>query len=272
MEGRLGEQPAPASRQLLRLALSGVATRLGRYVRVAGGFAYAAWWWVVLVTTASILWPLVVLVTGRARRWSMVHFAGRLLLRLMVVRADVTGTWPAPGTVLLAINHSSYFDSLVLAATVPGEPAFVAKRELDGQLVAGPFLRALGTLFVERDDPEGGVADTNAVLAAARAGQWLAFFPEGTFTRAYGLRPFRLGAFVVAVQQKLAVVPVTLGGTRSILRDGQGLPRHGGVSVHIGEPVNADGVDFAAAVRLRNRVRAAMLSRTDEPDLADGVE
>ena len=150
---------------------------------------------------------------------------------------------------------------------MPGQPAFVAKRELDAQLVAGPFLRALGTLFVERDDPEGGVEDTRKALEAARSGQTLVFFPEGTFTRVYGLRPFRLGAFAISVEQQLGVVPVTLCGTRSILRDGQWLPRRGDVSVHVGDLYRPDGHDFAASVRLRDRVRAAMLAHTSEPDL-----
>ena len=264
---RLGERPLPASRQLFRLALSGVAPRLRRWGAALSGLAYAGWWWTVLVASSTVLWPTVLLVPGRTRRWAIVHAAARLLLRLMAVRVSVTGAWPKPGTALLAINHSSYFDSLVLAAVVPGAPAFVVKRELDAQFVAGPFLRALGALFVERSDPEGGVSDTKAALAAARAGQSLAFFPEGTFTRAYGLRPFRLGAFVIAVQQKLGVAPVTVCGTRSILRDGQWLPRRGDVSVHVGDVLAADGDDFAATVRLRDRVRGAILSRTSEPDL-----
>ncbi|MGE0580412.1 AMP-binding protein, partial [Reyranella sp.] len=214
LQRRLGKGAEPASRQLVRLTLSGVAMALRRGRRMLGALAYAAWWWTVLVAASAVLWPLVILVPGRSRRWAIVHATARLLLWLMAVRVEVTGAWPKGGT-LLAINHSSYFDSLVVAAIVPGEPAFVAKRELDAQYVAGPFLRALGALFVERIDAEGGIADTRAALAAAQAGRMLAFFPEGTFRRAYGLRPFRLGAFVVAVQQRLGVVPVTLCGTRS---------------------------------------------------------
>ncbi len=266
-QGRLGARPESATRQLARLAITGVVARMRQQLRAIEGYAYALWWWIALVTTALVMWPLVVLVPGRARRWAMVHRAGRLLLRVMAVRVEVTGAWPAAGAELLAINHSSYFDSLVLAAVLPGEPAIVAKRELDEQLVAGPFLRALGTLFVERDDPEGGIADTRKALEAARSGRKLVFFPEGTFTRAYGLRPFRLGAFVIAVQQQIGVVPVTICGTRSILRDGQWLPRRGDVSVHIGDVLKPDGDDFAATVRLRDRVRAAMLAHTSEPDL-----
>jgi 1-acyl-sn-glycerol-3-phosphate acyltransferase len=272
LQHRLGQRPQSASRQLLHLALSGLARRLHRWRRAFADIAYAAWWWVVLVAFSMVSWPLVVLMPGKARRWAMVHAAARLLLHLMGVQVTVSGAWPkAAGGTLLAVNHSSYFDSLVLAAAVPGEPAFVAKHELDAQAVAGPFLRALGTLFVERTDPEGGIADTRAALAAAQAGQSLVFFPEGTFTRAYGLRPFRLGAFVIAVQQRLAVVPVTVCGTRSILRDGQWLPRRGKVTVHVGDAQAPDGDDFAATVRLRDRVRAAMLAHTSEPDLAGDI-
>jgi 1-acyl-sn-glycerol-3-phosphate acyltransferase len=267
LQDRLGRGGKPASRQLIRLTLSGLATALRRGCRMLGALGYAAWWWAVLVATSAVLWALVILVPGRSRRWAIVHAAARLLLWSMGVRVEVTGAWPKASGTLLAFNHSSYFDSLVVAAVVPGEPAFVAKRELDAQYVAGPFLRALGALFVERADPEGGIADTRAALAAAQAGRLLAFFPEGTFSRAYGLRPFRLGAFVITVQQKLAVVPVTLCGTRSILRDGSWLPRHGNVSVHIGDPIEPDGDDFAATIRLRDRVRAAILAHTDEPDL-----
>ena len=265
--GRLGARPQSASRQLMRLAITGLSSRARQHVRALAGLAYALWWWIVFVVTAALLWPLVVLVPGQARRWSIVRHGARLLLRLMAIRVSVAGVWPATGARMVAINHSSYFDSLVLAAVLPGEPAIVAKRELDAQLVAGPFLRALGTLFVERDDPEGGVEDTRKALEAGRSGRTLVFFPEGTFTRVYGLRPFRLGAFAIAVEQQVGVVPVTITGTRSVLRDGQWLPRRGDVSVHIGTLHDPDGHDFAAAIRLRDRVRAAMLARTSEPDL-----
>jgi 1-acyl-sn-glycerol-3-phosphate acyltransferase len=265
-QGRLGVRPRSASRQIIRLTISGLQAQLRQRTRALAGLAYAAWWWTTLVIISAILWPTVVLLPGQARKWAVVRHMARLLLRLMAIPVKVTGSWPT-GAGIVAINHSSYFDSLVLAAVVPGQPAFVAKRELAGQLVAGPFLRALGTLFVERNDPEVGLEDTETALQAARAGQTLFFFPEGTFTRAYGLRSFRLGAFAIAVDRQTGVVPVTLCGSRSILREGQWLPRRGEVTVHIGAAHVPDGRDFAATIRLRDRVRAAMLAQTSEPDL-----
>ena len=68
--GRLGARPQSASRQLVRLAIMGLSSRARQHVRAIAGLAYALWWWIVLVVTAALLWPLVVLVPGQARRWS----------------------------------------------------------------------------------------------------------------------------------------------------------------------------------------------------------
>jgi 1-acyl-sn-glycerol-3-phosphate acyltransferase len=184
------------------------------------------------------------------------------------IRVAVHAACPKEKNVLIAANHASYVDSLVLAAVIPREPAFVAKNELAQQFFAGPFLRRLGVLFVERTDAEGGLEDVNKAVEAAQAGRKLVFFPEGTFTRAPGLLPFRLGAFVIAARQNLRVLPVTLQGTRSILRNRQWFPRRGAVQVHVGSLISADGQDFAAAVRLRDSVRTKILACSGEPDAA----
>ena len=99
-------------------------------------------------------------------------------------------------------------------------------------------------------------------------GRMLVFLPEGTFTRAPGLLPFRLGAFVIAARQHLSILPLTLRGTRSILRSDQWFPRRGTVSVRLGSLLSPDGSDFDAAVRLRDKVRAEILANCGEPDAA----
>ena len=82
-----------------------------------------------------------------------------------------------------------------------------------------------------------------------------------------GLLAFHLGAFTSAVAADLPVVPVTLRGTRSILRGDQWFPRRGAISLHVGRPIPPDGEDFAAVLRLRDGARAAILARCGEPDL-----
>ena len=98
-------------------------------------------------------------------------------------------------------------DVLVLSAVLPGEPAYVAKREFAGHFFIGPFMRRLGTLFVERFDTGASFADTENAIAAARQGRMVVFFPEGAFTRRAGLSDFYIGAFKVAADAGLPVVP-----------------------------------------------------------------
>jgi 1-acyl-sn-glycerol-3-phosphate acyltransferase len=173
---------------------------------------------------------------------------------------------------LLVFNHSSYADALLLAAVLPGEPAFAAKREFAGQAFAGPFLRRLGALFLERYDVSGGLADTDNVIAAARLGRNIVFFPEGTFTRRAGLSEFYLGAFKVAAEAGVPVVPGILRGTRSMLRSDQWFPRWTPLSVEIAEPIMPAGKDFASLLRLRDTVRKVVLARCGEPDLGELVK
>jgi len=265
-QGRLGREPESPARQVMRLVAAGLLPQAHRAGTAVAALAYAGWWWFVLISCAIVAWPGVWLLPRRAWRWALLRHLARLALRLMGIRLDMTGTWPPVPAPIFVINHASYSDSLVLAAVLPGEPVFVAKKEFESQLVAGPFLRALDTQFVDRFDPEGSVEDTRKVLAATEAGRALVFFPEGRLTRAPGLLPFRLGAFVIAAQRGLPIVPVALHGTRSMLRGGQWWPRHHAVSVWIGASVTPDGNDFSAAIRLRDKVRAAILTGCGEPD------
>jgi 1-acyl-sn-glycerol-3-phosphate acyltransferase len=110
-----------------------------------------------------------------------------------------------------------------------------------------------------------GVEDVAAVERAARAGALPVFFPEGTFDRQPGLRPFRLGAFLVAAHVGLQIVPAGIRGARSVLRDGSWFLRWGRVAVTFGAPVMPTGNDWTAAVTLRDRVREEIAQLSGEP-------
>jgi 1-acyl-sn-glycerol-3-phosphate acyltransferase len=150
---------------------------------------------------------------------------------------------------------------------IPGEPAYLVKKELSKRLFAGPLLRRLGALFIERYELTSGIADTAAATALARNGRLLVVFPEGTFTRQPGLLEFFTGAFKIASEAGLPVYPGILRGTRSILRSDQWFPRRGKVDVQILEAFTPEGTDFASILRLRDAVRTAVLAHCGEPDL-----
>jgi acyl carrier protein len=169
---------------------------------------------------------------------------------------------------LIAVNHASYLDGVALTALLPPDFAFVAKRELDDSFFSRVMMRRLGTFLVERFDRVQSAAEADRAAAVLAAGESLIIFPEGTFRRAPGLRPFRLGAFLSAVQAGAPIVPAVLHGTRQVLRDGAAIFRRGPIDLEILPAIAPDGDDWPAALRLRDRVRAAILARYDEPDLA----
>ena len=115
---------------------------------------------------------------------------------------------------------------------------------------------------MERFDAQQSVEDANRLASRTASGTSLAFFPEGTFTRAAGLSPFHLGAFVAAVRARVTVLPVAIRGTRAMLRGGQWIPRRGTVAVTVSEPLpwRGDAVDeFAAVIVVRDEARKAIL-------------
>ena len=128
-------------------------------------------------------------------------------------------------------------------------------------------MRRLGVAFVERFDAAASLADADKMTGMAKEGRLFVFFPEGTFTRRAGLLGFYMGAFKVAADANLPVVPGILRGVRTLLRGDQWFPRRTAIDVVIEEPIQPTGTDFTAMLALRDAARAAMLKHVGEPDL-----
>jgi 1-acyl-sn-glycerol-3-phosphate acyltransferase len=272
--GELGRPQRAVWWQVTRLAWAGVLPHLRQTWHGMAEVLYAGYAWSVLGIGAGALWTAAALLPRLSWRKAVARRLSRLLLRLFGFPVRVRGLEHLPGdqACVLVVNHASYLDPLVLVAVLPGSISFVAKRELADKFFARILFRRLGTEFVERFDPQRGVEDTDRVLQAVRHSRSMLFFPEGTFGRAPGLRPFRMGAFVVAAQTGVPLVPMGVTGTRSILRAGQWFPRRGPVAVTIGTPIMPQGSDWTAAIALRDAARAQMLDFCHEPDLAPEFE
>src|SRR5215831_8460873 len=242
LRGNLGRRQSAMWWQLARLWLSGLGPRIARFGRLVGNLLYAAWWWIVTVLTCAVGWVLVMILPKLSWRWAVVRGLARFLLFATGIRVSATGLDRVPRhDAMLVFNHASYTDPLVLAALLPGEPAFVGKREFARQLVAGTLLRRLGALFVERHDLAAGLADAEAATKLAKEGRVIVFFPEGTFTRRSGLSEFFLGAFKVAADAGLTVFPGASRGTRTMLRGDQWLPRRTPVTIDVAAPIRPTG-------------------------------
>jgi len=269
-KGRIDRRSRPAWWQVARLRLAGLGPRWRRSRRTLGDLGYAAYVYVVFGMILPVALLALAVLPRLSTRWAVLRWSARQLLRLARVPLLVQGSenLPENGACVVVANHASYLDGLILLSILPYPVSFVAKAELRDQPFPHWFLKRIDTQFVERFDVQQGKAGARRLAKKAYEGVPLMFFAEGTFTRYPGLLPFHMGAFVTAAESDLPVVPITLRGTRSVLRSDDWFPRWGTVAVIIGEPLECGGADWNAALEVRNRARQQILRHLGEPDLA----
>lgn len=269
LSGAIGEAPRTTPAQKVRLvsAASRELLRPGLHALQRG--LYALYLAMVLPVVFLPAWLAASLVPSRRFGFVVQRATARLGLRLAGVRMSAEGLdrLPRTGPAVLACNHASYTDTLVLIALLPVDALFIAKKEVLGYPIIGTFVRRLGHLTVDRMDFRQGVADADRAARALASGEILAVFPEGTFEAATGLRPFRLGAFKLAGDAGLPVVPLILRGTRRVLRGDDWLPRPGRVHLQVADAVPFEGTDMRALVKVRDRVANVIAEHCGEPRL-----
>jgi 1-acyl-sn-glycerol-3-phosphate acyltransferase len=255
--------------QILRLSWSSILPQMRRSLRAGTDIVYGGYVLLLLGVLGLVTWALCAVLPRADWCWTVSRRMARLFLALSGMRLTVRGLEHVPRerAVMLAPNHSSYLDGLVVTAALDRAASFVAKRELLDHWIPRIFLQRLGAEFVERFDVQRGIEDAGKFAGALRGGKSLIVFPEGTFRRMPGLLPFRMGAFVIAAQAGAPLVPVVLRGTRSALREGQWLFRRTMISVTFCAPIVPQGSDWNAAIDLRDRARAEILRLCGEPDL-----
>ena len=268
LSGKIGSHARAGWWQLARVTLTGLTPELRRGFRRAREYAFAAWVWLLFALIAPSVWLAVAVLPGPLA-WALCRRAAKLFLRISGVpyRIDGVSNIPEHAPCILVANHASYIDGIVLMALLPRPFGLVAKQELKGSFLAHTFLARLGAQFVERFDVQRGVEDTGRLSALVHEGESLVFFAEGTFSRAPGLMPFRTGAFLVAAEAGVPVVPIAFAGTRSILRDGSWFPRRSPLQVTVSAPIAPRGAEWGSVIALRDAVRAEILRHCGEPDL-----
>lgn len=149
----------------------------------------------------------------------IVHRVCRVLCRVLGLRIERSGA-PCHGPALLAANHVSWLDTVVLVALADadGWPAFVAKAEVAAWPVVGPVGRRLGMRFIDRRNRFACYRALPAIQAQLRRGP-VAIFPEGTTTIGAAVAPLHPMLFETAVREGVPVQPVTLA-----YRTAEGLP------------------------------------------------
>jgi 1-acyl-sn-glycerol-3-phosphate acyltransferase len=281
--GTLSASRAPAWLQIARLGTGSTLRNLGREISagVKRGFEilYGLYFGVVFLLWIVPTWVMVQFIKDHKKAGRFTSSALKVLFALVGCRVRVAGKehMETPGAKIYASNHTSYFDVLPLMLGLGVPYRFVAKMEVGGMPFIGTFLDRMGHFKFDRTDAESRLQQAQQMEEFLRNGESVFVFPEGTFTREDGVRPFQLGAFKAAVATGVPVIPVSLAGTRQFLRDGTWLPRPTSVTITLHAPIypstaantsnSADSSDWHELIRLRDATRAAIVRHSGEPIL-----
>jgi 1-acyl-sn-glycerol-3-phosphate acyltransferase len=176
------------------------------------------------------------------------------------------GNVPADGPVIVASNHLSFADSLVIPIVAPRKVVFLAKEDyFTGRGVSGALQRAwfegMGMIPVDRDDTRAALASLDIALDVLGRGEAFGIYPEGTRSRDGRLYRGRTGVAHLALTSGAPVVPVGLAGTEQLQPVGSRLPRLAKVSVKFGEPLRFEGrYDGVPPGRARREVTDLVMS------------
>lgn len=270
-----GKVATRAAAPWLHIARFTAATALARatlITRKTGAWAFACYAWTVFAVLALSCGGLIALLQRPPLGRRIAHFATRMLLRVTGITITASGLDRLPQQPhVLLVNHASYLDAILLAALLPPTPgyAFTAKREYANQRLMRALLTGLGAIFIERFDVKRSAEDVDLMAAALVRGDHLLVFPEGTFSRETGLKPFHAGAFAAAAKADAPIVVVGLRGTRTAMRDETWLPRRVPIAFEIGPILMPSGRDWAATAQMRAAARNAMVPLSGEFDPLD---
>lgn len=183
--------------------------------------------------------------------------------RMLGLGFQVSGTENVPrrGGAILALNHVSYVDFIFggLAAHPSKRLVrFMAKREVFDHRIAGPVMRSMHHISVDRAD---GIASYHEGVEYARNGEIVGVFPEATISRSMQLKEFKSGAVRMAAEAGVPVLPMILWGTQRILTKDhpRDLSRGKTIALHVGEPIKPAGDDpIGDLARVRDSMNALL--------------
>jgi 1-acyl-sn-glycerol-3-phosphate acyltransferase len=188
----------------------------------------------------------------------------KTLFRVLDLKIDLTGTEhiPAAGGAVLACTHVSYLDFIFCG--LAGLPAkrktrFMAKQQIFANRIAGPLMRGMRHISVDRS---AGQASYREAVAKLRAGEVVGVFPEATISRSFTVKAIKTGAVRMAAEAGVPLIPVTVWGSQRLWTKGRPrdlTQRHVPILIRAGEPLRPSPDDDQDALTVDLRARMAAL-------------
>ena len=220
-----------------------------------------------------IVWPIMVVLTLFTavftilfvpfRNAEFVHkvqqFWSRSFYRLMFLPVTVEGLehiQPGQSYVFVS-NHQSMFDVWLIYGWLPVIFKWLMKAELRKVPFVGIACKAAGHIFVDRKNPKAAMESMENIKKQLKDGVCTVIFPEGTRTKDGQVGRFKRGAFQIALDLKLPIIPISLSGCYDVLPKGKPFVYRRPVRMYVGEPIditqfenNNEAVEFVRAAEI----------------------
>jgi len=180
-------------------------------------------------------------ISKASRTLGLVTVRGPMTFLLRPRYFNVPNLRRMPGGMLIASNHESFFDPVLVGMGLPAPIYYLARRSLFRVPVFGQIIYSVGARPVSRDAVDSRSLRT--MLKLLRGGQRLLMFPEGTRTRDGSLGTFKKGVAAVAARCGVPVLPVAVAGAREAWPRTEAVPRAGRTAVAYGQPLETRGQD-----------------------------
>lgn len=267
LEGKLAKGRLPAWLQMGKLMLLGSIITLQTWLRKLLQFFYT-----VYVAILFLLF-LPFLIASLCLPKNVAHTFFRVFLKLLLIcagfRIEIKGkeNLSLDKTVIYVSNHASYIDSILLLTVLPENVLFVAKKEVLNWPLVKTVVRKFGYITVDRMDFTKSIEDAEMISKILQDQKSILIYPEGTFTYATGLRPFKLGAFKLAVDTKTPIVPVGIEGTRTLFQMNHRLLTFTKIKITFCKTIEPTAKDWSEVTRLHAAVRQEILMHCGEQSL-----
>lgn len=219
-----------------------------------------------------VVWPIMVVLTLFTAVFTMIfvpfrnaefvhrvqQFWSRSFYRLMFLPVTVEGLehiQPGQSYVFVS-NHQSMFDVWLIYGWLPVIFKWLMKAELRKVPFVGIACKAAGHIFVDRKNPKAAMESMENIKKQLKDGVCTVIFPEGTRTKDGQVGRFKRGAFQIALDLKLPIIPISLSGCYDVLPKGKPFVYRRPVRMYVGEPIditqfenNNDAIEF-----VRNKV------------------
>lgn len=191
-----------------------------------------------------------------ARRWAK----SGLKMNGSSIQVSGIKNIPLTGGVLFVANHQSNFDIPILVGHVPRDKGFIAKLELLKVPTFSRWMKYIGCIFIDRNDPRQSLTAINEAAERLKAGHSLVIFPEGTRSADGSVGQFKAGGLRLALKAGVPIVPVTINGSKNIMPKGTSLIKSAIVNVIILPPLLWDDYKDLSSNQISEKVRNSIIS------------